>query len=62
MQKIECPGCQYKFTVEDYSTGDCINCGAWYYYWDYVLDDETYEEMFAGFYWSKNEAINCPIA
>jgi len=52
MHELECPKCQHKFVLnEDYQTGDCPNCGEAQYYWDYVLDDETSEELFAGYYW-----------
>lgn len=29
--------------------------GKAHYYWDYVLDEETYEEFFSGYYWEDNE-------
>jgi len=54
--ELECPVCKYEFIVsEDYITGDCPSCGKANYYWDYVLDDETYEELFSGYYWDENE-------
>jgi Zn finger protein HypA/HybF involved in hydrogenase expression len=51
MNELECPVCKHKFSVEDYDFGDCPKCGKAEYYWDYVLDEETCEEYFAGFYW-----------
>lgn len=54
--KLECPKCNHKFyIIEDYQVGDCLNCGKANYYWDYVLDEETYEEFFSGYYWEDNE-------
>ena len=50
--ELECPKCSYKFLLnEEYKSGDCPNCGKASYYWDYVLDEETYEEFFSGYYW-----------
>jgi hypothetical protein len=50
--ELECPKCNHKFFIgEDYQVGDCLNCGKAQYYWDYVLDEETYEEFFSGYYW-----------
>ena len=52
VHELECPGCGHDFVVEDdYLYGDCPNCSNTSYYWDYVLDEETYEEYFAGYYW-----------
>lgn len=51
MTELICPVCGYKFLVEDYDSGKCPNCGKANYYWDYVLDEETYEEFFSGFDW-----------
>ena len=54
--ELECPKCNHKFFIsEDYQFGDCPNCGEAYYYWDYVLDEETYEEFFSGYYWEDNK-------
>jgi hypothetical protein len=54
--ELECPKCNYKFFIsEDYQVGDCPNCGKAHYCWDYVLDEETYEEFFSGYYWENNE-------
>ena len=54
--ELECPKCNHKFFIsEDYQVGDCPNCGNAHYYWDYVLDEETYEEFFSGYYWEDNE-------
>ena len=54
--ELECPKCKHKFILsEDYLTGDCPNCGKANYYWDYVLEEGTYEELFAGYYWESNE-------
>jgi hypothetical protein len=53
MSELECPSCGYEFILDDdYLTGDCENCHKTNYYWDYVLDDETYEELFSGYYWN----------
>lgn len=51
MNELTCPICNYIFEVEDYDSGDCPNCKNAYYYWDYVLDEETYEEYLSGFDW-----------
>jgi len=51
MNNIKCPVCNYEFLVEDYDSGDCPNCGKTHYYWDYVLDEESYEELLSGFEW-----------
>ncbi len=55
--ELECPKCHHKFCIyEDYQVGDCPNCGKSYYYWDYVLNEETYEEFFGAYYWeNKND-------
>ena len=52
--ELKCNKCDFEFSIdEDYQFGKCPNCNVGYYYWDYVLDDETYEEFFAGYYWEK---------
>jgi hypothetical protein len=54
--ELECPKCNHKFFIgEDYKVGDCPNCVKTHYYWDYVLDEETYEELFSGYYFENNE-------
>lgn len=54
--ELECPKCNHKFFInEDYKYGDCSNCGKAQYYWDYVLDEETYEELFSGYYWEDKK-------
>lgn len=54
--ELECPKCNHKFIIsEDYQFGDCANCGKASYYWDYVLDEETYEEHFSGYYWENKQ-------
>ena len=54
--ELECPKCGFEFTLdEDYSSGYCPNCKEAHYYWDYVLDEDTYEEYFCGYYWEKNK-------
>lgn len=51
--ELVCPRCEHKFSVEDdYESGDCEICGL-SYYWDYVLDEEDFEEIFSGYYWEK---------
>jgi len=55
MTLLTCPFCTTEFEVEDYDSGDCPNCKQQHYYWDYVLDEETYEELLSGFYWESNE-------
>ena len=53
--ELECPRCNHQFSIEaDYESGDCEVCGL-SYYWDYVLDDETSEEIFSGYYWEKGD-------
>jgi transcription initiation factor TFIIIB Brf1 subunit/transcription initiation factor TFIIB len=51
MNELVCPKCNYKFFVHDYESGYCPNCKKAHYYWDYVLDEKTYEELFSGFHW-----------
>lgn len=70
LHQIECPHCKHIFTHEDdYGNGKCPSCQA-QYYWDYVLDEETYEEMFDGYYFDYKGSsfgpcshyINVPIS
>lgn len=50
--ELECPKCQYKFTLQDdYESGYCPNCHQAYYYWDSVFDEDSGEEFFEGYYW-----------
>ncbi len=50
--ELRCPKCKCEFVVnDDYESGDCPDCGEMFYYWDYVLDEETFEEHFSGYYW-----------
>ena len=51
MNELECIYCHHKFLVEDYDSGDCPSCKKAHYYWDYVLDEETCEELLSGFEW-----------
>jgi Zn finger protein HypA/HybF involved in hydrogenase expression len=51
MEEIKCPKCSHEFEVEDYTSGDCPNCGESHYYWDDDWNYETEEEGFPGFYW-----------
>lgn len=56
--ELKCINCEHKFILyEDYLCGDCPNCGGAHYYWDYVLDDKTFEEYFSGYYWDYNVII-----
>ena len=52
LHDLECPNCGHKFTIkEDYDSGVCPHCKNAFYYWDYVLDEETFEELLSGYYW-----------
>jgi len=53
MNEIECPNCKHKFSVDNYSSGTCPNCGKQEYYWDDDWNYETEEEGIPGFYWEK---------
>jgi len=49
MNKLKCPYCNHEFEVEDYSCGDCPNCGKSYHWgddWNYL----TLESMNPDFY------------
>ena len=50
MIELECPYCHNKFSVEDYSNGNCTKCDKYYYWyedWDYINE----EMIYSGFYW-----------
>ena len=53
--ELQCPECNYEFTIsDDYETDNCPNCKGANYYCDYVLEDDTCEELFSGYYWDLN--------
>lgn len=48
---LECPKCGHKFTLDGkYECGECPECQGTRYVWDYVLDDNTFDELFADYY------------
>jgi len=52
IHELECNICHHKFQLnDDYESGTCPKCGVGHYYWDYVWDEESGEEMFQGYYW-----------
>ena len=51
--KIQCPGCLHEFLVDEFDNDECPKCKEYYYYWDSVMDEDTFEEYFQGFYWER---------
>jgi predicted RNA-binding Zn-ribbon protein involved in translation (DUF1610 family) len=57
MTETECIGCGHQFEAEDYSFGDCPNCGEYQYYWDDDWSEDNDEYYFEGFYWEIKEVL-----
>jgi uncharacterized protein YbaR (Trm112 family) len=57
MIKLVCPLCKHKFEVEEYDSGDCLNCKKAHYYWDEVYNEEENETYFEGFTWEDEYGI-----
>jgi predicted RNA-binding Zn-ribbon protein involved in translation (DUF1610 family) len=53
--EIICPKYGHEFTVENYTSGDCPNCGKASYYWDDDYNEEADECYFPGFYWDEEK-------
>lgn len=49
--------CKHKFEVEEYDSGDCLNCKKAHYYWDEVYNEEENETYFEGFTWEDEYGI-----
>jgi hypothetical protein len=39
--------------VDEFDNDECPKCKEYYYYWDSVMDEDTFEEYFQGFYWER---------